>query len=219
MFIPSFLLLFEPAWLGQDPSVCFRYFWPEHFSISASQDLSRFFPAWSVRAAPGASYGTALGFYNTAQFVGSTVGGPLAGALANYPPDRTVLVTMVRRSRRLPDDGRYQAAGSRRNRTAITLLIMTPYRCACTGVCFCSAENARELSICDPRRGFIGWPGAAPPGKLHPSLTLKGSNPCDVTLAPHPAGVRPHQGRGNGQRGDPWAAGTKGVPLPTAIQC
>ena len=57
--------------------------------------LEPILPSLVSKAAPGASYGTALGFYNTAQFVGSAVGGPLAGALANYPPDRTVLIMMV----------------------------------------------------------------------------------------------------------------------------
>ena len=46
-------------------------------------------------AAPGASYGTALGFYNTLQFFGSFVGGSLAGALANYPPERTMFTMLV----------------------------------------------------------------------------------------------------------------------------
>jgi MFS family permease len=57
--------------------------------------LEPILPSQVSKAAPGTAYGTALGFYNTAQFVGSAVGGPLAGYLANFPPDRTMFTMMV----------------------------------------------------------------------------------------------------------------------------
>jgi MFS family permease len=57
--------------------------------------LEPILPSQVSKAAPGTAYGTALGFYNTAQFVGSAVGGPLAGYLANYPPDRTMFTMMI----------------------------------------------------------------------------------------------------------------------------
>jgi len=57
--------------------------------------LEPILPSLVSKASPGSSYGTALGFYNTAQFLGSTVGGSLAGALANYPPDDTLFTMIV----------------------------------------------------------------------------------------------------------------------------
>jgi len=57
--------------------------------------LEPILPSLVSEAAPGKSYGTALGLYNTSQFLGSAVGGPLAGALANYVPERTLLTMMA----------------------------------------------------------------------------------------------------------------------------
>ncbi|MGA2606731.1 MAG: hypothetical protein ABSH01_04650 [Terriglobia bacterium] len=57
--------------------------------------LGPILPSLVSKASPGMSYGTALGFCNTAQFLGSTVGGSLAGALANYPPERALFTMMA----------------------------------------------------------------------------------------------------------------------------
>ena len=94
MFIPSFMLLFEPAWLGQDPQRLFPVFLAGTLFYIGFTGLEPILPSLVSKAAPGTAYGTALGFYNTAQFFGSTVGASVAGALANYPPDRT-LFTML----------------------------------------------------------------------------------------------------------------------------
>jgi MFS family permease len=95
MFIPSFLLLFAPAWLGQDPKRLFPVFLAGTLFYIGFTGLEPILPSLVSRASPGTSYGTALGFYNTAQFLGSTVGGSVAGALANYPPERTLLTMMI----------------------------------------------------------------------------------------------------------------------------
>jgi MFS family permease len=95
MFIPSFLLLFEPARLGQDPTRLFPVFLAGTLFYIGFTGLEPILPSLVSEAAPGASYGTALGFYNTLQFLGSFVGGSLAGALANYPPERTMFTMMV----------------------------------------------------------------------------------------------------------------------------
>ncbi len=94
MFIPSFLLLFAPASLGLDPQRLFPVFLAGTLFYIGFTGLEPILPSLVSKASPGTAYGTALGFYNTAQFLGSTVGGSLAGALANYPPERT-LVTML----------------------------------------------------------------------------------------------------------------------------
>jgi len=94
MFIPSFLLLFEPTWLAQDPERLLTVILAGALFYIGFTGLEPILPSLVSEAAPGASYGTALGFYNTVQFLGSAVGGPLAGALANFPIDRT-LFTMI----------------------------------------------------------------------------------------------------------------------------
>jgi MFS family permease len=94
MFIPSFVLLFEPAWLGQNPARLIPLFLAGTLFYVGFTGLEPILPSLVSKAAPGTAYGTALGFYNTAQFVGSAVGGPLAGYLANYP-DRTMFTMLV----------------------------------------------------------------------------------------------------------------------------
>ena len=95
MFIPSFLLLFEPAWLGFDPLRLLSVFFAGTLFYIGFTGLEPILPSLVSKTAGTASYGTALGFYNTAQFVGSAVGGPLAGFLANYPALPKLLVTLV----------------------------------------------------------------------------------------------------------------------------
>jgi MFS family permease len=95
MFVPSFVLLFAPAALGQDPQRLFPVFLAGTLFYIGFTGLEPILPSLVSKASPGTSYGTALGFYNTAQFVGSTVGGSLAGALANYPPGRTLWTMIV----------------------------------------------------------------------------------------------------------------------------
>jgi MFS family permease len=94
-FIPSFLLLFEPAWLGQDPARLLPVFFAGTLFYIGFTGLEPILPSLVSKVAPGASYGTALGVYNTAQFIGSAAGGPLAGFLANYPPQPKLLIMMV----------------------------------------------------------------------------------------------------------------------------
>ena len=95
MFIPSFLLLFKPAWLGQDPKRLIPLFLAGTLFYIGFTGLEPILPSLVSKASPGTSYGTSLGFYNTAQFVGSAVGGPLAGYLSNYPPQRTLFTMLV----------------------------------------------------------------------------------------------------------------------------
>jgi MFS family permease len=94
LFIPSFLLLFAPAALGQDPKRLFPVFLAGTLFYIGFTGLEPILPSLVSKASPGTSYGTSLGFYTTLQFVGSAVGGPLAGFLAKYPPDR-VMFTMI----------------------------------------------------------------------------------------------------------------------------
>lgn len=95
MFLPSFVLLFEPAWLGQDPRRLIAVFLAGTLFYVGFTGLEPILPSLVSKASPATAYGTALGFYNTAQFIGSTVGGSVAGALANYPPDRTMYTMLI----------------------------------------------------------------------------------------------------------------------------
>ena len=93
MFIPSFLLLFAPAMLGQDPKRLLPVFLAGTLFYIGFTGLEPILPSLVSKGAPGASYGTALGFYNTAQFLGSTVGASVAGALANYAAESKLVIT------------------------------------------------------------------------------------------------------------------------------
>jgi len=95
LFIPSFLLLFAPAALGLDAQRLFPVFLAGALFYIGFTGLEPILPSLVSKASPGTSYGTSLGFYNTAQFLGSTVGGSLAGALANYPPARTLFTMLI----------------------------------------------------------------------------------------------------------------------------
>jgi MFS family permease len=95
MFIPSFLLLFKPAWLGMNPMRLLPVFFAGTLFYIGFTGLEPILPSLVSKTAGTASYGTSLGFYNTAQFVGSAVGGPLAGFLANYSAEPKLMVTLV----------------------------------------------------------------------------------------------------------------------------
>jgi MFS family permease len=94
LFIPSFVLLFEPSWLGQDPERLLPVFLAGTLFYIGFTGLEPILPSLVSKAAPGASYGTALGLYTTAQFLGSTVGASVAGVLANYPINRTLVIML-----------------------------------------------------------------------------------------------------------------------------
>jgi len=95
LFIPSFLLLFVPGWLGLNPAGLMPVFLAGTLFYIGFTGLEPILPSLVSKAAPEASYGTALGFYNTAQFIGSTVGGSLAGALANATRQRLLPTVVV----------------------------------------------------------------------------------------------------------------------------
>ena len=95
LFIPSFIMLFEPSWLGLNPLRLLPVFLAGTLFYIGFTGLEPNLPSLVSKTAGTASYGTALGFYNTAQFVGSAVGGPLAGFLANYSAQPKVWVTVV----------------------------------------------------------------------------------------------------------------------------
>jgi MFS family permease len=94
MFIPSFVLLFEPTWLGFNPMRLVAVFVSGLLFYIGFTGLEPILPSLVSKTSGPTSYGTALGFYNTAQFVGSAVGGPLAGFLATRSAEPKVWITV-----------------------------------------------------------------------------------------------------------------------------
>ncbi len=95
LFIPAFLLELTPAAIGQDPARLAPLILGGMLFYIASTGLEPIFPALASEAAPGKSYGTALGFYNTLQYTGSAFGAPLAGYLAKFPLQKTAIATVI----------------------------------------------------------------------------------------------------------------------------
>ena len=110
MFIPSFLLLFEPALLGLDPKRLVPVLLAGTLFYIGFTGLEPILPRpGRQRRADGVLWDRS-GSYNTAQFVGSTVGASLAGVLASGPPSRTDDDHGGRRRHRLRHDARYTHA-------------------------------------------------------------------------------------------------------------
>jgi MFS family permease len=95
LFIPSSLLLFEPARAGLDSGRLLPVLIAGTLFYIGFTGLEPILPSLVSKASPGSAYGTALGLYNTLQFLGSFVGGAAAGALSHYAPERTMLVLIV----------------------------------------------------------------------------------------------------------------------------
>jgi MFS family permease len=57
--------------------------------------LEPILPSLASKSAPQSTYGTALGIYNTAQFLGSFVGGAMAGALSRFSASHMMATLMV----------------------------------------------------------------------------------------------------------------------------
>jgi MFS family permease len=57
--------------------------------------LEPILPSLVSKLAPESTYGTALGVYNTAQFLGSFIGGAAAGALSHFSATRMMATLMV----------------------------------------------------------------------------------------------------------------------------
>jgi len=95
IFLPSALLLFEPAAAGVDPSRLAPVLIAGTLFYIGFTGLEPILPSLASKAAPESAYGTALGLYNTAQFLGSFVGGAAAGALSHLPPSHTLVTLTV----------------------------------------------------------------------------------------------------------------------------
>lgn len=80
----SALLLFRPTTARINPNHLVAVFIPGSLFFIAFGGLEPILPSEVSKSAPKTAYGTALGVYNTLQFLGSFVGGSLAGALSHF---------------------------------------------------------------------------------------------------------------------------------------
>ena len=78
----SAVLLFRPGTVGLDPRHVLALLVPGTLFFIAFGGLEPILPSEVSKSAPASAYGTALGVYNTMQFLGSFAGGALAGALS-----------------------------------------------------------------------------------------------------------------------------------------
>ena len=78
----SAVLLFRPGMVGLDPRHVLALLLPGTLFFIAFGGLEPILPSEVSKSAPPSAYGTALGVYNTMQFLGSFAGGALAGALS-----------------------------------------------------------------------------------------------------------------------------------------
>jgi MFS family permease len=95
IFLPSSWLLFGPSSLGFDPSKLTAVLLGGTLFYIGFTGLEPILPSLVSKAGPESAYGTSLGAYNSVQFLGSFVGGSVAGALARYSPAHVMATLMV----------------------------------------------------------------------------------------------------------------------------
>jgi MFS family permease len=84
-FLPSSFLLFRPEAFGFDSSQLAPVFIAGTLFYIGFTGLEPILPSLVSKTSPTSAYGTALGMYNTLQFLGSFAGGAVAGALSHLP--------------------------------------------------------------------------------------------------------------------------------------
>ncbi len=85
IFAPTAVLVFCPERVGFDPSHLKALLIPGILFYIAYTGLEPILPSLVSKTAPQSAYGTSLGFFHTSQFLGSFVGGSVAGALSRLP--------------------------------------------------------------------------------------------------------------------------------------
>lgn len=95
MLLVSSLFLFRPAAGGLNPNHLASVLIPGTFFLIGFTGLEPILPSLVSKTAPETAYGTALGIYNTAQFLGSFAGASLAGALSRFPSTHIMATLMV----------------------------------------------------------------------------------------------------------------------------
>lgn len=95
VFLPSTVLLFAPQALGFDPNHLASVIIPGTLFYIGFTGLEPILPSLVSKCAPESAYGTALGTYNSLQFLGSFAGGSVAGALSRFPSSLPIVATLA----------------------------------------------------------------------------------------------------------------------------
>jgi MFS family permease len=95
VFLPSAILLFRPSMLGFNPAHLAAVLAGGTFFYIGFTGLEPMLPSLVSRSGPENAQGSALGVYNSLQFLGSFVGGSIAGAFAHVSADTGMMITLM----------------------------------------------------------------------------------------------------------------------------
>jgi MFS family permease len=95
VFLPSAVLLFHPRILGLNPTHLVAILAGGTLFYIGFTGLEPMLPSLVSRSGPETAQGSALGVYNSMQFLGSFVGGSIAGAFAHVTNDTGMMVTLM----------------------------------------------------------------------------------------------------------------------------
>ena len=94
-FFPSVLLLFHPQWAGFDPHRLTGILIAGTLFYIGFTGLEPVLPSLVSKHSPENAYGTALGLYNSVQFLGSSAGSSISGALSHLPSTHPMVATLL----------------------------------------------------------------------------------------------------------------------------
>jgi MFS family permease len=95
VFIPSAILLFRPELLGFNPIHLASVLAGGTLFYIGFTGLEPMLPSMVSKAGPETAQGSALGVYNSMQFLGSFAGGSIAGAFAHVTADTGMMITLM----------------------------------------------------------------------------------------------------------------------------
>jgi MFS family permease len=95
VFMPSAVLLFRPSLFGFNPIHLASVLLGGTFFYIGFTGLEPMLPSMVSKAGPENAQGSALGVFNSLQFLGSFVGGSVAGAFAHVTADTGMMVTLM----------------------------------------------------------------------------------------------------------------------------
>jgi MFS family permease len=95
VFIPSAILLFRPGWLGFNPIHLTSVLAGGTLFYIGFTGLEPMLPSMVSKTGPETAQGSALGVYNSMQFLGSFAGGSIAGAFAHATADTGMMITLM----------------------------------------------------------------------------------------------------------------------------
>ena len=95
VFVPSAILLFRPSLLGFNPAHLISILIGGTLFYIGFTGLEPILPSMVSKAGPENAQGSALGVYNSVQFLGSFAGGSIAGAFAHITADTGMMLTLM----------------------------------------------------------------------------------------------------------------------------